>query len=91
MPGSLLAERQSLHPAGPGNTLARQERCISSKSHRPAEAALSSSLKGERKMNLPGWQICRLSENLYIYWHLVFFSLAEEINRGTMSLKIKNM
>lgn len=53
MPGGMLAERQSLHPAGPGNTLACQEHCISSKSHGPAEAALSLSTEGRKENESP--------------------------------------
>lgn len=48
MPGSVLSDVQSPHPAGPGNSLARQEHSLSSKSPCPAEAALSKLTK-ERK------------------------------------------
>ena len=73
MPGGMLAERQSLHPAGPGNTLACQEHCISSKSHGPAEAALSSFTEGRKENESP-----RLADLSPVWksliWHLVIFS-----------------
>lgn len=72
MPGGMLAEHQSLHPTGPGNTLACQEHCISSSSQ--AEAALSSFTEG-RKEN----ESLRLADLSPVWksliWHLVVFFL----------------